>query len=90
VAYFCGVTLKPYFCIVSEYYCNGTVIDYLKKYPAAPWDLIVSMAIGAAAGVLHLHKEKIIHRDLAARNLLLDSNCNGTAVTLLHTTHAHH
>lgn len=31
VAYFCGVTLKPYFCIVSEYYGNGTVVEYLRK-----------------------------------------------------------
>ena len=34
------------------------------------------MAEQAAAGVMHLHKEKVVHRDLALRNLLVDSGWN--------------
>ena len=32
---------------------------------------LTRMAKGAAAGMVHLHAEKVIHRDFAARNLLL-------------------
>jgi serine/threonine protein kinase len=31
----------------------------------------VFLVRGIAAGMLHLHKHKIVHRDLAARNILL-------------------
>ncbi len=31
----------------------------------------LSIMIGTARGVAHLHKNSIIHRDLAARNVLL-------------------
>ncbi|KAL6062011.1 Nucleolar protein with MIF4G domain 1 [Balamuthia mandrillaris] len=77
IADFCGITLaKPHFCIVGEYYENGNIADYLRQHPDTCWKQIVKVALCAAAGVLHLHKEFIIHRDLAARNLLVDSNLN--------------
>ncbi len=50
VAYFCGVTLKPYFCIVGEFYDHGNVVDYLRKSKQTTWNQIVNMAISAAAG----------------------------------------
>ena len=31
------------------------------------WKQIMSMAMNAAAGVVHLHRENVIHRDLACR-----------------------
>ena len=34
------------------------------------------MAIGAAAGLSHLHKQGMIHRDIAARNIFLDGEFN--------------
>jgi len=75
IAYLIGITsANPHYCIISEYYENGSVNDYLRKHPNIPWEEIVSIAVGVASGVSHLHKEHIIHRDLAARNLLVDSN----------------
>lgn len=32
----------------------------------------LDVALGVAAGLMHLHAEGIVHRDLAARNILLD------------------
>jgi serine/threonine protein kinase len=58
--------------------CCHYNINKHRKNPKVRWIDIVYMARGAAAGVLHLHKEHIIHRDLAARNLLLDGKLCGT------------
>eukprot|EP01087_Luapelamoeba_hula_P017866 TRINITY_DN5673_c0_g1_i2.p1 TRINITY_DN5673_c0_g1~~TRINITY_DN5673_c0_g1_i2.p1 ORF type:complete len:438 (-),score=66.24 TRINITY_DN5673_c0_g1_i2:93-1406(-) len=74
VAFFFGVTVQsPHYSIVGEFYKRGNVLEWLRRHPKAKWLDVTYMARGAAAGVLHLHREHIIHRDLAARNLLLDS-----------------
>ena len=39
--------------------------------------VIVQIAVDAAAGILHLHKQGIIHRDIAARNIFLDEKYRG-------------
>eukprot|EP01087_Luapelamoeba_hula_P018988 TRINITY_DN6220_c0_g1_i1.p1 TRINITY_DN6220_c0_g1~~TRINITY_DN6220_c0_g1_i1.p1 ORF type:complete len:1407 (-),score=218.11 TRINITY_DN6220_c0_g1_i1:15-4235(-) len=69
-----AVTISPHFCLVTAYYPNGSVKDYLDEFPDVPWKRIVSFARDAAAGILHLHYEHVIHRDIAARNLLIDEN----------------
>ena len=33
------------------------------------------MMQGAAAGLWHLHSERVLHRDFAARNLLVCTSC---------------
>ena len=35
------------------------------------------IAVDAAAGIVHLHKQGIIHRDIAARNIFLDDKYRG-------------
>lgn len=70
-----GVCKEP-LSIVVAYYQNGSLKDYLKSHNNIPWVQKLQIMHGVAAGVAHLHREKIIHRDLAARNILLDSNLN--------------
>jgi len=69
---FCGICTKfPHYCIITEFMERGCVRDALMKHKDIPWKTIVSMAVDAAAGILHLHCERIVHRDLALRNLLV-------------------
>ena len=63
---------------VTEYYRNGSLAGALynpaKTRVNVVWTqlLQLSIVLGAASGVDHLHAQDIVHRDLAARNVLLD------------------
>jgi len=53
----------PDYCLVSPFCKNGSVYDYIKKHlNDMPMIDIARFARDAAAGVLHLHCERIIHR----------------------------
>jgi serine/threonine protein kinase len=73
VVQFLGFCLAPHLCLVTEYIKGGSLRDHLRARAAAPLPLAdaVHIAMGMAAGVLHLHKENVIHRDLASRNILV-------------------
>eukprot|EP01114_Cavostelium_apophysatum_P015196 TRINITY_DN4096_c0_g1_i1.p1 TRINITY_DN4096_c0_g1~~TRINITY_DN4096_c0_g1_i1.p1 ORF type:complete len:789 (+),score=95.98 TRINITY_DN4096_c0_g1_i1:134-2500(+) len=65
-----GVCSDP-LCIVLKYYENGSLHRYLRNTASVAWNIKVGVMKGIAAGMAHLHAEKVIHRDLAARNILL-------------------
>jgi len=71
VVLFLGVVRSP-LCIVLKFYDNGSLYTYLKSANPISLELKLKMMKGTAAGVAHLHREKVIHRDLAARNILLN------------------
>jgi len=73
-----GISVSPQNeqCIIFEY-CAGKSVKYiLDKGVMLERSQIINIARGIAAGILHLHLQKITHRDLAARNILLDSDLN--------------
>ncbi|KAL6079948.1 Receptor-interacting serine/threonine-protein kinase 3 [Balamuthia mandrillaris] len=62
--------------LVTQFYEKGSLYDILiVRREKVPWKTVVGMARDAAAGILHLHREKVIHRDVAARNCLVDESC---------------
>eukprot|EP01114_Cavostelium_apophysatum_P021104 TRINITY_DN7266_c0_g1_i1.p1 TRINITY_DN7266_c0_g1~~TRINITY_DN7266_c0_g1_i1.p1 ORF type:complete len:488 (-),score=59.73 TRINITY_DN7266_c0_g1_i1:14-1477(-) len=67
-----GVCREP-LCIIVQYYENGGLKEYLQTHPDIDWMTKVHIMKGIAAGLSHLHHEKIVHRDVAARNVLLNS-----------------
>ncbi|KAA0160643.1 hypothetical protein FNF31_04194 [Cafeteria roenbergensis] len=75
---FVGVIERPFQAVVTEFMARGS-LERLLVSPG-PGNLrhlftlrdVTAMACGAAAGILHLHEERVIHRDIAARNLLCD------------------
>jgi predicted Ser/Thr protein kinase len=67
-----GISMNPP-CIITKFYENGSLLNLLKKRELSLKENFKILK-GIAAGMEHLHMEKIIHRDLAARNILLSSN----------------
>eukprot|EP01114_Cavostelium_apophysatum_P019655 TRINITY_DN6398_c0_g2_i2.p1 TRINITY_DN6398_c0_g2~~TRINITY_DN6398_c0_g2_i2.p1 ORF type:complete len:581 (+),score=69.96 TRINITY_DN6398_c0_g2_i2:508-2250(+) len=67
-----GVVMSPNICIVLRYCEGGSLLEYLRKEYEIAWNVKLEIMKGIAAGMSHLHREKIIHRDLAARNVLLN------------------
>ncbi|KAL6064786.1 receptor protein-tyrosine kinase [Balamuthia mandrillaris] len=60
-------------CIVTELLPRGSLSDYLHSdegQQLSPLDML-RIAKGVAAGMMHLHAERLLHCDLAARNVLL-------------------
>jgi serine/threonine protein kinase len=74
VVRFVGVTKPPNLCIVLEFVPRGALYDYLQSPAMIGGDVMLNILRGTAAGMAHLHTEKVVHRDLAARNVLLDQN----------------
>jgi len=70
VVLFLGVCIDP-MCLVTEFVEKGSLSVYILSDAEIPMNLSVKWIKGIAAGMLHLHSEKLIHRDLAARNVLL-------------------
>lgn len=65
-----GICLTP-LSIITRYYSNGSLLKYLHSNQPLNSSMLYKILSGIAAGMLHLHKEKIVHRDLAARNILV-------------------
>jgi len=70
VVLFLGVCTQPT-CIVTEFVEKGALSTYLLSDAEIPDTLKIKWIKGIAAGMLHIHEEKLVHRDLAARNVLL-------------------
>ena len=62
--------------IVTEYMCNGSLLDYLRNPEGQNLTLpdLMEMASQIAYGMAYLEQVKLIHRDLAARNILVGEN----------------
>ncbi|KAF8379510.1 hypothetical protein HHK36_028948 [Tetracentron sinense] len=60
---------------LTEYLCNGSLYDILKKKGKLDPSTVIAFALDIARGMNYLHQHKphaIIHRDLTPRNVLQD------------------
>jgi len=73
VVAFLGVSFNP-LCIVTEFLENGSLDKYLESSVDITLEQSITWFREIAAGMYHLHTEKIVHKDLAARNILLGPN----------------
>ncbi|KAL6049247.1 Tyrosine-protein kinase abl1 [Balamuthia mandrillaris] len=66
-------------CIITELMPKGSLLRFLQSEEGKQLGEkeMVSIARGIAAGMQHLHEEKIIHCDLSARNVLLTETLEG-------------
>ena len=65
------------FYIITEYMCNGSLLDFLKKEEGRGTLLFesqISISAQVASGMAHLASNGLVHRDLAARNVLIGNN----------------
>ncbi|XP_009346969.1 integrin-linked protein kinase 1-like isoform X1 [Pyrus x bretschneideri] len=76
IVQFLGVLKHPSRLIfLTEYLCNGSLHDILKRKGRLDLQTVVSFALDIARGMNYLHQHKprpIIHRDLTPRNVLQD------------------
>ncbi|XP_043218453.1 tyrosine-protein kinase SRK2-like isoform X2 [Amphibalanus amphitrite] len=59
--------------IVTEFMCNGSLLDYLRKPEGKQCKFpdLLYMSGQVASGMAYLEEKRLIHRDLAARNILV-------------------
>ncbi|KAK9805196.1 hypothetical protein WJX72_005376 [[Myrmecia] bisecta] len=64
---------QPHMALVTQYCSRGSLYQLLHTPTLhLPFPTIVHMCLGAARGVLYLHRHRILHRDLKSGNLLVD------------------
>ncbi|RXW18016.1 hypothetical protein EST38_g7838 [Candolleomyces aberdarensis] len=56
--------------LVSPFYANGTVVEYLKSHPSVERRLLLSDVL---SGLSYLHRNNIVHGDVKGANILVDS-----------------
>uniref|UniRef100_A0A061RBJ4 Tkl protein kinase n=1 Tax=Tetraselmis sp. GSL018 TaxID=582737 RepID=A0A061RBJ4_9CHLO len=68
-------TTSPRLAIVTEFCPLGSLYGMLHS-PGChlSWVQIAYMCLGAANGMVHLHRHKVLHRDLKSANLLVDAD----------------
>jgi serine/threonine protein kinase len=63
--------------IVTEYMCNGALLEFLRDETTGPklkFPEMIDMCAQIASGMSYLESIKLVHRDLAARNILVGNN----------------
>ncbi|KAA8526027.1 hypothetical protein F0562_007873 [Nyssa sinensis] len=66
----------PHRLLVYEFMNNGSLADFLFRYPRPDWNQRTRVALGIARGLVYLHEEcnaAIIHCDIKPQNILLDN-----------------
>ncbi|RXW17088.1 hypothetical protein EST38_g8758 [Candolleomyces aberdarensis] len=56
--------------LVSPFYANGTVVEYLKSQPSVERRLLL---LDVLSGLAYLHRNNIVHGDIKGANILVDS-----------------
>ena len=77
VAMYAVCTDQEPFYIITEFMCNGALLDFLRKEESKArlhFDSLISISAQVANGMSHLERRGLIHRDLAARNVLIGDN----------------
>ncbi|XP_040583667.1 tyrosine-protein kinase Src64B [Lepeophtheirus salmonis] len=77
VAMYAVCTDQEPFYIITEFMCNGALLDFLRKEDGKgklTFDNLISISAQVAKGMSHLERKGLIHRDLAARNVLIGEN----------------
>ncbi|CAI4225789.1 unnamed protein product [Auanema sp. JU1783] len=74
-------TREEPFYIITEYMCNGSLLQYLRSDGNnLAIQALVDMAAQVANGMMYLEERKLVHRDLAARNVLVGDKISGVPV----------
>ncbi|KZV66764.1 kinase-like protein [Peniophora sp. CONT] len=69
-----STTSDPPWFLVSPYYVNGNLVQYLKGLDPGSSPNLLRMMHEVAEGMLYLHDNGILHGDLKASNILVDDH----------------